>query len=68
MKEDALEKGEDFLRGFPNVRTDKKVKCGQWLQNIEPLCALLKGNAIPATKLHLQGKSLLFMFFFFFND
>ena len=55
MKEEALGKGEELLRRKPELKTKTEVG---WSEkgtgpNFIMLCELLRGNAIPTTKLNL---------------
>jgi len=59
MKEEALKKGEELLKRQPDLRTKNYFRWSEkgTGQNVEMLCELLRGNAIPTTSLYLSGNN-----------
>ena len=50
-----MKKGGWLLEEVPRLKSEGEI-CGEWdMTELEALCELLKGNAIPTKKLDLTG-------------
>ena len=54
----AIKKGGKLLERHPELKSDAKVQLGYayYSSDLEKLCELLKGNAIPTKILDLSGR------------